>query len=115
MPHFDEDGFDTWICQICGRAFGSNVKSEWRPDITGKPGAGNVCPNCLGKAPLQREAEKFAVEAFGISRSEALEKMICVRCHKKAGFFRDMLSVKEYGLSALCQKCQDEIFNPDEI
>jgi hypothetical protein len=51
MPHFDEFGGDEWICQAPNhkgnRVQNSRVDSEWRPDITGLPGAGNVCPVCL--------------------------------------------------------------------
>ena len=48
MPHFDEDGYDTWICQICAKVYSSGkVNSEWRTDITGNEHAGNVCPNCI--------------------------------------------------------------------
>lgn len=51
MPHFDEYGGDEWICQAPnhkgGRIQNSRVKSEWRPDITGLPGAGNCCPPCV--------------------------------------------------------------------
>jgi rubrerythrin len=47
MPHFDEYGGDTWICQVCGKIKNSLVPSVWRPDITGHKSAGNVCPDCL--------------------------------------------------------------------
>lgn len=47
MPHFTDDGRDTYICQVC-----ACIKADtptWRPDITGHKGAGNVCPSCLAK------------------------------------------------------------------
>src|SRR5215831_163050 len=51
MPHFDEFGGDEWVCQAPNhrgnRVQNSRVNSEWRPDITGIEGAGNVCPACL--------------------------------------------------------------------
>lgn len=46
MPHFDKEGRDTWICQICGSTYSSYVKPEWNPKLTGHTSAGNVCPSC---------------------------------------------------------------------
>jgi len=34
----------------------------------------------------------------------------CVICGGDAKEFNDALSVKEYGISGMCQKCQDRIF-----
>lgn len=44
MPHFDENGRDTVICQVCVRIV---TEATWRPDITGHKSAGNVCNRCL--------------------------------------------------------------------
>ncbi len=43
---------------------------------------------------------------------KAVEKGLCPFCKKpiKKNEFKDALSVKEYGISGLCQKCQDETF-----
>jgi len=41
----------------------------------------------------------------------------CVSCDKKVNpesDFRDYLSVKEFGISRMCQKCQDSVFNAPE-
>ena len=40
------------------------------------------------------------------------EAHICPFCHNKIVFtdFRDHLSMKEWHISGLCQKCQDEVF-----
>ncbi len=35
---------------------------------------------------------------------------ICAICGGRAEEFRDALSIKEYGISRMCQRCQDEIF-----
>lgn len=37
----------------------------------------------------------------------------CPFCHMEVNYedFRDELSKKEFNISGLCQKCQDEIFN----
>jgi rubrerythrin len=49
MPHFDENGLDTWICQKCCKIFTLKTMPQWRPDITGRTSAGNVCPSCIEK------------------------------------------------------------------
>jgi len=61
---------------------------------------------------LQSLLDTFAKKAFGISQTEAKEKNICVCCSKpiKMEDFKDQLSIKEYGISGLCQKCQDDTF-----
>ena len=35
-------------------------------------------------------------------------------CKKEANEFTDALSVTEYAISGLCQRCQDEIFDEPE-
>ena len=61
---------------------------------------------------LQSFLDNFAKKAFGRSGTEAKEKKICVYCGKKIEMedFRDKLSIKEYEISGLCQKCQDDTF-----
>lgn len=55
----------------------------------------------------------FAKKNFGRSLSEAKQKKVCVICGKKVNLkieFRDRLSLKEYKISGLCQKCQNSTF-----
>lgn len=61
---------------------------------------------------MQNFLDIFAKKTFGRSQTEAKEKGVCVYCGKKIEMedFRDELSVKEYGISGLCQKCQDDTF-----
>ena len=35
---------------------------------------------------------------------------VCTSCGENANTFRDALSKKEFGISGLCQKCQDKVF-----
>lgn len=48
------------------------------------------------------------------NRVGQIAKDCCVKppfgCGQPVGEFRDALSEKEYRVSGLCQKCQDEIF-----
>lgn len=40
-----------------------------------------------------------------------ITKGLCSMCGGPIGTFRDELSEKEYHISGMCQKCQDDIFN----
>ena len=60
------------------------------------------------------EMKKFlgnmSQNAFGRKRSDCLEERVCVTCGETATEFKDELSEKEFSISGMCQKCQDEIF-----
>jgi DNA-directed RNA polymerase subunit RPC12/RpoP len=46
MPHFDEDGNDTALCQECGREFQGN-QVDWLPiPRTEHKSKGNLCKEC---------------------------------------------------------------------
>ncbi len=57
--------------------------------------------------------DKLAKRAgFAMTRQEALISHCCARCSKPVGrrySFRDDISWREYGISALCQRCQDDL------
>ena len=62
---------------------------------------------------LDQFKEDTAMRLFGRSRSLAIAGGQCVKCgfpHNLRSDFRDALSHKEYGISGLCQTCQDGIF-----
>jgi hypothetical protein len=61
---------------------------------------------------VQKFIDNFAKKSFGRSSTEAKEKGVCVTCGAKIemGDFKDRLSVKEYEISGLCQKYQDDTF-----
>jgi hypothetical protein len=42
-------------------------------------------------------------------------KFYCVDCKAEITRFKDRLSEKEFAISGLCQKCQDEVFNEEEL
>ena len=52
----------------------------------------------------------FIGERYNIDRVETIHKDICVMCKKEANNFKDELSKKEYRISGMCQKCQNNIF-----
>ena len=47
---------------------------------------------------------------FGIDRKGSIANNKCVSCKEDATEFTSALSRKEYGISGLCQSCQDQIF-----
>ena len=62
---------------------------------------------------LEQFQDDMAVNLFGRSKVLAVAGGQCVKCgfpHNLRSDFRDALSHKEYGISGLCQTCQDEIF-----
>lgn len=67
------------------------------------------------RAPeLQDAIDRVSMEFWGKTR----EPGFCVKCGRevKPEDFRDDLSLKEYRISALCQECQDLIFElPEEM
>jgi hypothetical protein len=54
--------------------------------------------------------ENFLTKVFGVKRTESIKMKICVTCGAAALNFRDPLSLREYTISGMCQKCQDEAF-----
>jgi len=59
---------------------------------------------------LDNVKEEMAFKLFGRSRTLAIAGNGCVKCGESAVDFRDELSRKEFGISGLCQGCQDGIF-----
>ena len=55
--------------------------------------------------------EQFLENLYG--RTTAILLDYCVICRKPAENFRDELSRKEYTLSGMCNRCQDEVFVDD--
>ena len=63
------------------------------------------------KSPAMREALDCFTEAmFGRKRSDSLKVAQCVCCGGEARKFRNALSRKEFGISGMCQPCQDGVF-----
>jgi len=73
------------------------------------------------KSPQMHEfLENLSIKMFkGVSRAVSIAENVCVCCKGDASTFTDELSIKEFSISGMCQKCQDEIFedppveNPD--
>lgn len=62
---------------------------------------------------LQKLKDMSAKAAFGITRNEAWEKRICIRCKVLPQFYTQA-GIREYGITALCEFCFDLICQPSE-
>lgn len=47
-------------------------------------------------------------------RVGSIKSGVCVLCNQPAIEFKDELSRKEYTISGMCQKCQDDVFGGDD-
>ena len=63
---------------------------------------------------LENFKEDMAQDMFGRSARISKAGGQCVSCGEFNLEFRDELSRKEYGISGLCQCCQDNIFGVEE-
>ena len=60
---------------------------------------------------LQEFKDTLAKGMFGMSKDEAIEKGICVKCKEEAlPKCYSQAGVKEYYISGLCEECFDKIF-----
>lgn len=60
---------------------------------------------------MQKVKDNIALAFHGMTITQALEKGVCIDCRRSvANTFKDGLSVREYQISGLCQRCQDKVF-----
>lgn len=66
---------------------------------------------------MKSDQMNSAIKAMtGIDVNNSIETKVCATCGKPVTEFRDPLSEKEFGISGMCQKCQDSIWgSEDEI
>ena len=64
-------------------------------------------------AGMENMLDGMAKELFGRGRKVAMDNQMCVICGDDANHFSDELSRKEYGISGMCQSCQDGVFSVD--
>lgn len=59
---------------------------------------------------------KDSIDALFPGTKAAIDQDKCPLCGQpiKKEDFKDKLSIKEYGISGMCQKCQDDIFKDPE-
>lgn len=65
----------------------------------------------MTKSPeMEKQLDYISSMLYGRKRSDALQNNVCVTCGNKVEGFRDELSKKEFGISGMCQDCQDSVF-----
>ena len=57
-----------------------------------------------------RPGDGFQRATFGLTTGQAVEQRICVTCPKRADAFCCEKANREYGISGMCQFCQDSVF-----
>lgn len=64
------------------------------------------------KKPMSNKTSgmRFSIESLFPGTLKAIESKQCPVCKSPIGDFRDALSRKEYEISGMCQKCQDDFF-----
>ena len=54
--------------------------------------------------------EVFSRPTYGADYTRAKARQACILCGRPAETFRNLAAKLEYGVSALCQECQDRCF-----
>jgi hypothetical protein len=95
MPHFDEQGRDTWICQYCANIYSDTVKSIW---IKGR---GNQCPTCAKTAKVQVATMPSYYEGGGRYRKNEHTKVkgamsLYEYCAKESGLSLGSRALDQY-------------------
>lgn len=69
-------------------------------------------PEDVRNAKIQEVVDRLSKQMCGYTQEEAIELKVCTTCGDKVdvGNFVDELSRREYKISGMCQKCQDEVF-----
>ena len=67
----------------------------------------NNLPTPMGE---KTEEMKDAIESLFPGTKNAIANDACPVCHAPITKFRDELSKKEFGISGMCQACQDKVF-----
>lgn len=69
----------------------------------------------LGKYPGFRLDPEYAGLITRARQDVPVGQADCVLCHTKVDHstFRNAISLREYAISGMCQKCQDSVFGPD--
>lgn len=65
--------------------------------------------------PITQFLDTHALRTFGISRTEALARHICIKCRRAIDPLQlAPIDFREYNISALCPKCWDDITSTTE-
>ena len=94
------------FCTIFFRFFWKNLLTEY--DFSD-----NFSP--MKTQNMINQLDEITFGNFGRARSLSIAGRSCVICGGRADTFKDALSEKEFGISGMCQACQDQVFcEPEE-
>jgi len=64
------------------------------------------------KTPMSDKSPQMiaAIESLFPGTKQAIEDKCCPFCNSPIGAFKDAESIREYEISGMCQKCQDDVF-----
>jgi len=67
------------------------------------------------KKPMSNKTDEMraSMEVLFPGTAEAIEAKHCTLCDEPIGPFRNVISVEEYEISGMCQRCQDKFFGED--
>lgn len=63
---------------------------------------------------MSKMLDDLSEMVYGRSATSSIRGDTCLACGEPAVEFTDALSKREFSISGLCQKCQDDVFAPDE-
>lgn len=96
------------------KALIKEVLSEMDNDRVNKMNHGKPDDDETKSPQMVNNLDDLSLKMFGRARSLAKAGKGCVFCGGPATDFKDALSKKEYGISGLCQKCQDKAFGEED-
>lgn len=84
MPHFNQNGQEISLCQVCLRDV---TESDWRPDITGHKGAGNTCLVCIAKHDNASKPKSGYEQTLAREQVRDNSRLISLaeHCHTESG------------------------------
>jgi Zn-finger nucleic acid-binding protein len=91
------------LCPPCRFRVSENEKTIWIDNCPTTRGKHLTFAVDLGK--LNETPDEYMAKEL-----DRIEGQKCILCEGEAKQFRDELSAREYHISRLCQKCQDETF-----
>jgi hypothetical protein len=64
--------------------------------------------------PKSEVVDELLQQLMGKNRIATIKQRKCMTCDRNADYFRDNLSLREYTISGMCQRCQDKVFGTEE-
>ena len=62
-----------------------------------------------------RPTPKVMFQKLNIMRQAAIDMHCCAMCGGEAGVFADEMSARDYRITGLCQSCQNDTYDTNEV